>query len=464
MLLKIWVMWVHAYHERVVADAPLDARRVRIVVGVRRLKCTVAQCVRQTFRERFPGVLKRYQRRTSRLAGQIGAVARELARRAGSRALTVLAMGVSRHTAVRLLLRLPLPELRIPRVLGVDDFALRRRHRYATILIDAETRRRVDVLPERSADALEAWLREHPGVEIVCRDGSGAYAEAVRRALPDAVQVGDRWHIFHNLAEAVLKETAAHSACWAKAGPPIRDGKCAATSLQRWQQVHDLLERGVGLLECARRLNLALNNVKRYTRMPEPERLIRAPQYRPTLVDPYRDHLRRRRAEDPAVPVLQLLDEIKALGYTGSQNLLYRCITQGRVEAQRSSLSARRVSRLLLSRPEGLSDTDRSLLGELTAACLEMTALAESVRAFADLLTPCAGNAERLEQWTTTVRAVDLPHLQAFTRGIDFDKDAVCAAVPLPFHNGGTEGVNTKRKWIMRQMHGRAGFTRLLLG
>jgi len=77
-----------------------------------------------------------------------------------------------------------------------------------------------------------------------------------------------------------------------------------------------------------RRLNLGLNTVKRYARVSEPERLIRAPAYRPTLVDPYREHLRQRRAQDPAISVPQLLEEIKTLGYTGSQNLLYRYITR----------------------------------------------------------------------------------------------------------------------------------------
>jgi hypothetical protein len=138
-------------------------------------------------------------------------------------------------------------------------------------------------------------------VQVVCRDGSGAYAEAVRRALPGAVQVSDRWHLWHGLAEAVLKEVAAHSARWAGAGPPPASGRRAQTTLERWQQVHDLPGKGVGLLECARRLDLSLNTVKRYARATQPERLQRAPQYRPTLVDPYRDHLRRRRTEDPAV-------------------------------------------------------------------------------------------------------------------------------------------------------------------
>jgi transposase len=167
---------VHGYYERTAADVPVDGRRVLVRVRVRRMRCPVPGCARQTFREQVPGVLDRYQRRTSRLNGQAGAVARELAGRAGARVLTALGAAVSRHTALRVLLRIPLPAATVPRVLGIDDFALRRSRSYATVLIDAETGRRVDVLPGRTADVAEAWLRDHPGIQVVCRDGSGAYA------------------------------------------------------------------------------------------------------------------------------------------------------------------------------------------------------------------------------------------------------------------------------------------------
>jgi hypothetical protein len=141
------------------------------------------------------------------------------------------------------------------------------------------------------------------------------------------------------------------------------------TTLERWHEVHDALNQGVALLECARRLQLALNTVKRYARADRPERMLRVPKYRAELVDPYREHLRERRAEDPAVPVKHLFEEIKALGFTGCLNLLHRYINQGRADAERSHISPRRLARMLLTRPDNLKAEQHELPTKLTAAC-----------------------------------------------------------------------------------------------
>jgi hypothetical protein len=220
---------------------------------------------------------------------QVQAVVRELAGRASVRLLTALRVRLSRHTAIRVLLGIPLPPRPVPRVLGVDDFALRRRHRYASVVVDAVTHDRVDVVPDRKADTLAEWLQEHPGVEIVVRDGSATYAEAVRRALPGARQVSDRWHLWHGLVRGVEKVVVAHSGCWAKLGPERQSVTREKTTIERWHSVHSLLEHGVGLLDCSRRLGLSLNTVKRYARVPEPQRLRRPPQYRACLVDEFRE-------------------------------------------------------------------------------------------------------------------------------------------------------------------------------
>jgi transposase len=287
---------------------------------------------------------------------------------------------------------------------------------------------------------------------------SATYAEAVRRALPDAVQVSDRWHLWRNLCDKVQLEVRAHAGCWATINPPRPGGIREQTTLERWNKIHDLLGQGVGLLDCSRRLNLALNTVKRYARMPEPQALRIAPTYRPTLVDPYRHHLRRRRAEDPAVPVTHLLEEIRELGYTGSANLLVRYLNQGRAEGDRPVTTPRHASRLLLTDPENLRPKETTLLEKIAAACPEMTALADLVRGFAALLKPAEGNDAKLTAWITTARALDMPHLHSFTNGLEIDRSAVNAGLTLPYHNGRTEGVNTRTRRIMRQMHGRAGF------
>src|SRR3954452_14794374 len=101
---------VHAFHERIPADVPVDGRRVLVRLRIRRMRCPVTECARQTFREQVPGLIERYQRRTVRLGEQVRAVVRELAGRASARLLPAIGIALGRDSAVRVLLGMPLPD------------------------------------------------------------------------------------------------------------------------------------------------------------------------------------------------------------------------------------------------------------------------------------------------------------------------------------------------------------------
>ena len=420
---------VHSAYERHVRDEAVGGRPVRIDLTVRRLFCENQDCPKRTFAEQVPGLTRRYQRRTPALQAVVDAVALALAGSAGARLLAVLHQPLSWMSVLNSLMRIALPARPVPEVIGIDEFATRKGQRYATIVIDAVTGARVEVLADRSMATVTDWLRTHPGARFACRDGAAGYAQAITDADQGIRQVADRWHLWKNLAEAARKEVSAHSGCWSALGPPIIEGRREATTRERWAQVRELRAKGVGLLECARRLNLFLNTVKRYDRAPEPAAMIHAPIYRPTLVDPYREHLRKRRAEDPAVPLTRLLSEITALGYTGSANLLMRYISRGRVEAENAALSPKKAAGLLLADPADQHDNDRALRDKLAAACPEMTELTALIDLFAAMLTPQDANADRLGQQIARVRAADLPTLGSYATGLERDQDAVEAAL-----------------------------------
>jgi hypothetical protein len=130
---------------------------------------------------------------------------------AGSRLAHQLGILASGSTLLRQLRRkVIMPSAQAPRVLGIDDWAWRKGHRYGTILCDLERGKVVDLLPDRSSESTARWLRTHPGTEIVSRDRASLYAQAATAAAPHAVQVADRWHLLHNLSGALISALVPH--------------------------------------------------------------------------------------------------------------------------------------------------------------------------------------------------------------------------------------------------------------
>ncbi|MEV5086305.1 ISL3 family transposase, partial [Streptomyces sp. NPDC056159] len=359
-------------------------------------------------------------------------VAVMLAGRAGSRLAHALAAKVSRSTLLRLIRRLQDPETSTPRVLGVDDFALRKGHNYGTILVDIETRTPVDLLPDRETSTVARWLTEHPGVEVICRDRSAAYAEAGRLGAPDAIHVADRWHIWKNLVEAVEKTVVQHrallrepqattTAAAAEAvegldldlSPtgPRTTGRLSDRVREQHAAVHALLDEGLGLRPIARRLGLARNTVRRLAHAATADELLVGRWTgRSSILDPFKPYLHQRWAEGCTV-ARRLFEELRERGYPGGEGVVKVYVAKLRADfppaLPRKAPSVRDVTSWLTRHPDRLTDDQAQQLKTILARCPELDRTAGHVRAFAELMNNRQG--QDLDQWIERVQADDLP-------------------------------------------------------
>ena len=186
----------HGQYRRRLSAEPSMGRPVSLGVEMRRFKCVNRQCSQATFAEQIDALALPKQRRTVGLDGAWRSIAQALGGSAASRLATTLGMPTSRDTLLRRLRRLgsnATPPT--PVVVGIDDWAITRGHRYGTIAVDLERRCPIEVLDGRESTSVADWLQRHPSIKVVARDRAGAYSEAVQKVIPHAHQVADRWHL-----------------------------------------------------------------------------------------------------------------------------------------------------------------------------------------------------------------------------------------------------------------------------
>jgi transposase len=464
----------HDRYPRWLRDLPCGGRPVEVLVSVRRFRCLNAGCPAATFAEQVPGLTAWYQRRTPGLRGWLEAVALALAGRAGARLAAALGVTVSRHVLIGLVRAMPDPDPGQVTVLGADDIAVRRGQHYATVLVDMGTRQVIGLLPGRDGDVLAEWLAGHPGVTVICRDRAGGYADGAARGAPGAVQVADRWHLWHNLCQHAEKTAARHRGCLREPGEEPEGPASAAARQQaghdalaaavreRYQQVRALHAAGHGAAAIARHTGMPRETVLRYTRADSPGELVSViTNGPPSPLDPYKPYLGRQWAEGRRNATV-LLTEIRSQGYRGSYRVLAAYLRPFRTAgtlppAAPAPPKARDIARWILTAPDNLDDDGKRELDRARGKCPHLDALARHVAEFAKMLTGLHG--DRLDDWLAAVEADQgQPDLRSFARGIRRDYHAVRNGLTLPYSSGAVEGNNCKIKHIKRIMYGRANF------
>ena len=469
---------------------PLGGVPVGIACQVRRFFCDHPDCPQRIFCERLDGAVA-YARKTQRLVTQLLQAAFALGGQAGARLCRDQGIIVSPDTLLRLIRQSPLPTWPTPRVLGVDDWAIRKGARYGTILYDVEQHRPIELLLGRSADVLCAWLEAHPGVEFISRDRASAYANAAAKAAPQAIQVADRFHLLCNASEALTKvcerhhnalfieDQADHAQAPETPSIPLQpeqprsryEQERAATNERRqarFDAVWALHEQGVSLRKIARELGINRKVVAKFVRIGHcPPISPRQPQ--PTLLDPYRSYLLQRWQEG-CHNATQIYREIKDMGYMGSRTGLSAVIAKLRKDLPSAShtvqvrtpqstkhrLAPRRVARILAKAPDQ-REPEEAWIADVVcqAQCQLLEGSALSRRFISIIKERCA---EELMPWLEDAVNCGIREIVSFAKGVESDHAAVLAALQYPYSQGPVEGAIHRLKLIKRKAYGRAGF------
>ena len=454
---------VRSRYLRRVVDLPLAGRRTEIILRARRYFCDEKACRRRVFSERFEGTVGRYARRTARLDDVVHCLAIALGGRPAATLSQRLNVRVSNDTLLRIVRRRGPAKFAPPTIIGIDDWAWRRNHRYGTLLCDLQRRRTIALLPDREPATAQAWLAGQSQICVVARDRGGGYAVAAQRALPQAVQVADRWHLMENASRAFLDAVGKSMRQIRTAIGAARIDPRLLTYAEKLQyegfqrreetdaSIRSLSQEGVAIREIVRRTGYSRGLIRKILRGQRSD-IFRT---RPSSLDRYLPWLDAQWAKG-CRNGLALWRALRQQGFLGCRGVVSEWSAR-RKRAERADAgaigrapSARTIARLLTVGRDQLSKAQT-----VTVAAIErgVTALADARDILAEFQRIIRRKAlSELDAWLD--RAA--PSLIAtFANGIMKDKGAVQAAIASEWSNGQTEGQICKLKLVKRQMYGR---------
>jgi transposase len=482
---------IHGRYQRTIADLPCAGRNVLLLLSVRKFVCSNQSCSHKIFAERLPDLVSSYERMTKRLIALLQALGRGSGGQLGTRLADRSGIATTPSTLLRHLMQLPAAVTRTVRVLGVDDFAWKKRFTYGTILVDLERRQIIDVLADRESSTVEAWLKEHPEVEFVVRDRGKDFAKAARAGAPQARQVIDRFHLVKNLSE-VLEEILGHcraeiraeeapvseletateeparplptTATWQQRTPAqVKKAHQArqASRDDRYQQMTALRTQGVTQREIAERMGMSERAVRSWLKRgaaPTHERHFR----RRSVFDPYAPYVLAR-WQDGIHEAKQLYEEIQAQGFSGTVRIVQRFvqalrddpekITQARATGA-DRFSPKTATWWFIRAPKQLTKEQQADLELICQRSGTAQKTYELTQQFMNMVRLRQG--QDFEIWLKAVEASHIPELCHFAQGLLKDKDAVLAGLSLSWSNGPVEAQVHKLKLVKRSMYGRA--------
>jgi transposase len=485
----------HSSYRRSLRDLACGGQAVCLQVITHKWRCRVATCPQHVFAERLDPLAQRSARMTSRLLALVQQITLATSGRAASRLAAAWGLPMAPVTLLHTIMRLPTPIRPPPREIGVDEFALRRGkrgqgHQFGTIIVDLLRHEVIDLLPDREVATVVAWLSQHPTIDVVSRDRSGTFAQAITTALPNAQQVLDRFHLLQNLRDVLerffltkrhLLRDLARSSTSSPRPVLLPEQVAQQDRVERWShlyhQIHALAAKRVNITTIAHQLQVSRPTVYRYLHMTTPPSP-KQPRASQTL-DPFISYLLQR-WNDGVRNAHLLWREVVSQGYTHSVSTVGRFVKLLRREStlpfkfkqaaaapvydvqhdhRPKAISAIQAARMVICRPEQRDQHEHEWLHRLRTADGEIDRMCQLAEQFCVMVRTRGG--DQLDTWVTAVQDAHLPILYTFVKALLKEASALRAGLTRSTSQGQTEGFVHKLKLIKRQGFGRAGFALL---